>query len=125
MKTPRHSKKRKHILDGRLKITGRGAFSVDVVGESNYQESISKIVDKPRYAQKTCNAALVMENTNFFDCNAVRVDIDGRTVGYLRRAVAPVYRKLLAEKGFINIEAVCRARIRGGGELMYGVWLDI
>ena len=115
----------KEILDGRLEVTGCGQFAIDVVGESHYQPALAAIVAKPRFAQKTCDAVLIMEDENRHDSNAVRVEIDRQVVGYLPRKTAIVFRQAIAEKGFGHVESVCRAQIRGGGDAYYGVWLDI
>ena len=115
----------KEILDGRLELTGSGQFAIDVVGESHYQQALAAIVAKPRFAQKTCDAVLIMEDENPHDSNAVRVEINRQVVGYLPRKTAIVFRQAIAENGFGHVESVCRAQIRGGGDAYYGVWLDI
>ena len=113
------------MLEGRLELSGSGGFAIEVVGESHYQQALAAIVNKPRFAQKTCHAVLVLEDDNRHDANAVRVDIDGRKVGYLSRAGALAFRETLRENGFGRVESVFRAQIRGGGDALYGVWLDL
>jgi hypothetical protein len=61
----------------------------------------------------------------------VRVDIAGKTVGYLSRENARVYRDRMMDQGHPSIVTKCTATIRGGwdrggGDIGYfGVWLDI
>ena len=58
------------------------------------------------------SAALVPENDNAFDHNAVRVEIESCRVGYLPREMALVYRAALGEE-----VGRCSAKIVGGFEL--------
>jgi hypothetical protein len=58
------------------------------------------------------SAALVPENDNAFDHNAVRVEIESCRVGYLPREMALEYRAALGEE-----VGRCRAKIVGGFEL--------
>ena len=45
---------------------------------------------------------------------AVRVDVQGQTVGHLSRELARQYRKQLERAGYGSTDAYCDARIRGG-----------
>ena len=71
----------------RVDLSGSGKYSVDVVGESQYQEELEEICEG--YTEdghsKIVDAILVHENDNPYDNQAIRVDIDGMTVGYLSR----------------------------------------
>ena len=114
-------------------ILGPDLFETEVVGESNYQPALEVICGgrKARSAEFYCEAALVLENSNPHDNKAVRIDINGKTVGYLSRRLAREYRQRLVEAGHPNLSGICKAVIRGGrdkgnGELTYfGVWLDL
>jgi hypothetical protein len=67
-----------------------GSRLVNVAGESHYQDALRAIAgasDEPQVRHAT-EAALVPEPDNPHDPNAVRVEIDGRYVGYLPRAEA-------------------------------------
>lgn len=110
------------------RLQGSGAFLLPVVGESRYQDAIEAICG-PRAEEgedRPVEARLVLENDNPYDSMAVRVDIQGQTVGYLSREHARRYRKQYAAT-----EAYCDARIRGGWdrgegrEGYYGVVLDL
>src|SRR5262245_2671451 len=109
-------------------LRGPGAFLLPVVGESRYQDAIEAICG-PRSEEgedRPVEARLILENDNPYDSMAVRVDIQGQTVGYLSREHARRYRKQYAAT-----EAYCDARIRGGWdrgegrEGYYGVALDL
>jgi len=63
-----------------------------VVGESQYQLALRLIEEKHG---RICWAKLVPEPGNPFDRNAVMVEIDGHTVGYLSRAEAKRYQRRL------------------------------
>jgi hypothetical protein len=43
--------------------------------------------------------------------NAVRVEVQEQTVGYLPPDVARAYRRLLEENAYLNARGICKARI--------------
>lgn len=96
-------------------VSGR-TFSVDVVGESHYQGNLEVICGGRTEdgADKNVEATLILEDENPFDPNAVRVDIEGKTVGYLSRETARNYRRWLERKGLVHDEIRCTAVIKGG-----------
>jgi hypothetical protein len=108
---------------------GSSSLSIDVVGESNYQDVLIAIAgnhgDSP--PEGVVIASISPEPTNKYDNLAIRVDINGGTVGYLSREDARSYRKLFSN----NLNTQCNAEIIGGyvmrnGErAMYGVRLDM
>lgn len=116
-----------------LHIDHEGLFEVDVVGESNYQEALAAIAGgvTREGADHATIATLVREPNNRYDPNAVRVDIDGRTVGYLSRDDAESYCAQLAAFGNPLLVVTTDALIlggwnRGGGDTgMFGVRLDL
>ncbi len=59
-------------------------------------------------------ARLVHEDGNSHDPLAIRVDVDGHTVGYHTRAAARIYRRWLAAQGGAGRTATCSAVIVGG-----------
>lgn len=61
------------------------AYHFAVVGESNYQDAIKRVTGGPGWEGP---GFLVAEPKNKYDKNAVRVDIGGKTVGYLARELA-------------------------------------
>lgn len=116
------------------RIAGNGRFAVEVVGESNYLHSFETICG-PRSkdgVNMQTRAHLVLEHNNTHDSNAVRVSIQGQTVGYLSRPVAANFRQVINAAGHSKHSVFdCAAVIRGGWDNgsgkqgHYGVWLDI
>jgi hypothetical protein len=104
----------------------------DIVGESHYQKSI-KILAGPHdehVYNKEYRAFLIPENDNPYDKKAVRVDIEGMTVGYLSREDAPDFRESLREKKLTGKITACKAIVIGGrgpnGEIWsYGIRLSL
>ncbi len=104
-----------------------------VVGESHYQAALRNAVhgraagaDFDDHLPVT--AVLVPEPTNPHDPNAVRVDVRSdagpATVGYLAREVAVHYQPALLALD-ANHYGTCAARITGGGEKCYGIYLHL
>jgi hypothetical protein len=86
---------------------------VAAVGESNYQEALSRVCGSSRWedVRFDCIAALVREPNNPYDSNAISVQVEGQIVGYLSREDAKAYGPLVATHGVV----ACRARIAGRG----------
>lgn len=100
-----------------------GAFDFAIVGESNYQPALRESAGEGEVRHE-CEALIYMEDDNPYDAKAVRVDIDGETVGYFSRDDARAYRKQMAAVG--RIVGKCGAVIVGGGKgRSLGVWLDL
>ena len=114
-------------------LPGPGTFSVEVVGESRYLHAFELICVPRNPDGEDCivRATLVHEDDNPYDHHAVRVEIQGRPVGYLPRDTALSYRERLSQAGHAGITAECAANIRGGWDRgegdrgYYGVWLDL
>jgi HIRAN domain-containing protein len=114
-------------------LPGPGTFQIEVVGESHYQGALQAVCGPrcPEGEDRFVRATLVHEDSNAHDPKAVRVDIQGQTVGYLSRETARLYRAQLRQAGHPGITAGCAARIRGGWDRgggdqgHYGVWLDL
>lgn len=127
---PGRRKRRKSKTEIRRSL---GAFAFEIVGESHYQAALAKITGG--ISRDGCDyetiASIVLENDNPHDSQAVRVDIEGHTVGYFAREDARAYRKRLAETGHPSSIGTCKAVIRGGwdrgngDEGMFGVKLDL
>ena len=124
---------RKANLNGLPFLHGPGTFSVDIVGESHYQNALNRIC-----GGKTADghnlivqAELIHEDHNPHDSQAIRIDIHGMTVGYFSKKLAQEYRKRITESGYPGVTAVCNAMIVGGwkrdehDEGHYGVKLDL
>ena len=85
--------------------------------------------DEPVY-EKEYIALLVPDDSNKYDDKAVRVDIEGSTVGHLSREDARSFRRRLGAKRLSGQITSCRAIICGGGvrdgeKCKYGVYLNI
>lgn len=114
-------------------LGGPGTYSLNVVGESNYQAGLEWICGgrSARGADKAAEATLTLEDDNPADAQAVRVDIRGRTVGYLDRQKARAFRKHLSICGLRGETFYCEAKIvggwdNGGGDVgHFGVRLDL
>jgi len=116
------------------RVIGDGSFTIEVTGSSHYLPSFEKICGR-RTAdcinRKTA-AHLILENDNRSDNQAVRVSIEGYTVGYLPQAPA---RNLIYAVIGVGLEGSrifeCAAHIRGSWDKglhkqgNFGVWLDI
>lgn len=110
-----------------------GFFGFDIVGESHYQEALAKLAgEHGKYAsEKRCLAHLIPENDNPYDNKAVRVDIDGMTVGYLDRDTARSFRRRLGAKKLTGQTTTCQAELKGGyvmrdgNKASYGVALNL
>lgn len=69
---------------------GHGDYDQPIVGESHYQPALRRL--KSSKAKPFFRARLVREDSNPYDNQAVRVDIEGKTVGYLSREDARDWR---------------------------------
>ncbi|WP_038344326.1 hypothetical protein [Acinetobacter sp. A47] len=87
-------------------------YTFEIVGEQSYQHNLKKIAGpKARRAKLyEVTARVVSEPSNSFDAHAIRVEIQGLTVGYLKRQDA---RQLSGH----SIDKKVPAVINGG-------WLD-
>lgn len=113
-----------------LHISGPGAYDLAIVGESNYQRALVRIAGR-RWTKNNrrveCAAVLHLETDNPHDRNAVRVTINGETVGYVPRADAEDLRAALGQFGVLDGQQVEVDAVIVGGRQgnNYGVWLDL
>jgi hypothetical protein len=110
----------------RLSADGR----MSVVGESHYQPALQHITGGKDCHGDFANAVavsavLVPEPTNPYDRNAVRVDIDRMTVGYLAREDAVDYQPPLRALQSRGALGWCPAFVMGGGDRLYGVFMHL
>ncbi len=116
-----------------VSLPGPGTFAIEAVGESHYQDALERICGGRTEdgASEIVEALLILEDENPYDDKAVRVDIEGRTVGYLSRDSARQYRRRLTEGGLGGATAKCMAKIVGGWDRgendkgHFGVRLDL
>lgn len=110
-----------------------GLFDVDIVGESHYQQNIATLAGThgDRGPDKVCKAHLIPEDDNPYDNQAIRVEIEGMTIGYLSRDDAPSFRRRLSAKKLAGQVTTCQASLKGGHvmknnkQAAYGIMLDI
>jgi hypothetical protein len=115
------------------RLQGPGKFQLDIVGESNYQDSLLEICGGKTSEghRKEVEAMILLDNGNPYDSNAVAVYIDGNLVGHLSRDFAVQYRKRMEQAGALEYPAACQALIVGGwdrgdgDEGHFGVKLDL
>lgn len=114
-------------------LPGPGTYEFDIVGESKYQGALEAICGgrTEDSAEHVTEAVLYLEDSNPHDNLAVRVDIDGRTVGYLSRKDARSYRQQLKQLGHDRLVCRCDAMVVGGwrrsrtDQGYFGVKLDL
>lgn len=104
----------------------------DIVGESYYQDAIKLLagLDEENIGSKKFKAFLIPEDNNPYDNKAVRVDIDGMTVGYFGREDARSFRRRLGANKLSGQITACNAVVIGGrgprGEQWhYDIFLNI
>jgi HIRAN domain-containing protein len=115
-----------------LRLHPLGEFPVACVGESHYQDALEIACGsrKEDGENREVTAVLSLEDSNPYDSDAVRVEVHGRTVGYLNRQDARAYRELLNAIG-CSEELECRGLVRGGWDRgprdrgYYGIYLDL
>jgi len=111
-----------------MRLPGSGRFDQDIVGEQHYQDALIKIAgpytDGGR--RMRCDAKLYLQPDNPHDPNAIRVEIDNMTVGYISREEAPILRQQLRQIGVYPGQRVAVSAAIGGGRpgTRYGVYLD-
>jgi hypothetical protein len=117
-----------------LRLDGPGDFDFEIVGEASYQDALEALAGggtDDGHSRVLVTARLVHEDGNPHDDQAVRVDVNGRTVAYLTRASARIYRRWLAKQGHAARTATCSAVIVGGwdrgrrGRGHFGIKLDL
>lgn len=99
---------------------GFGYHSVQVVGESRYLKNISQILGG-REGEKITIATIVSEPENKFDKNAIRIDVDGLTVGYIAKEETDIFRPLLAHATSLGCELQASARVWFNGDSSYQI----
>lgn len=96
-----------------------------MAGESHYQDALHAIAGTCEGEVRfETTAALVPEPGNPHDPNAVRVEVDGRLVGYLPRAAAVAYGPVVRAPAERGRTAVCDAMVAGRGGML-GVFLKL
>jgi hypothetical protein len=97
--------------------------TVDAVGESHYQEALETVAGgRTSFGVHIplITAQLVREPTNPYDPDAVRVEADGRQLGYLPKEDAPRFHAAIDKLAVQGCLATCRARLTGGWDRGHG-----
>jgi hypothetical protein len=109
-------------------------FEFEIVGESFYQPALAALAspyDDTNLESAIFKAALVPDYNNRYDKLAVRVDINGLTVGHLSKDAARSFRRRLSSKKQSGDVTSCDAIITGGfvkkdsSQADFGVRLDL
>jgi hypothetical protein len=114
-----------------LRLQGGGKYEFAVMGVARYRPAFEKICGNDQRDPKIVEALLVLEDTESHDKKAVRVEVQGRTVGYLPTDIAEAYRKRLLESGYPGARSICNAKIivrmhsSIGGNADYALRLDL
>jgi hypothetical protein len=95
-------------------VTDLKSFRFNVVGESHYQDALEKIAGGYRRDSQAfiASAIMALDPDNSFDPNAVRVEIDGQTIGYLPSAEAKRIGGMMQDQSVSA--ATVEAQVRGG-----------
>jgi hypothetical protein len=95
------------------KSNGGDTFSSYAVGHSHHQDALKRIFSErtSESQEKLVEAVLLLDDGNPYDNQAVRVDIQGQTVGYLKHENARQFRKKMMEKDPSGIKTTCAAKI--------------
>jgi hypothetical protein len=106
-------------------LEGDGTYQIEVVGESRYWDNLRKLAGscENNAVEVIKTAYLVPEPRNPNDPNAVRVEIDRLTVGYLPRSVAAKLSPLLRARQIVAVQATARITAFEGAN-NYSVWVD-
>ena len=98
---------------------------LEVVGESQYRGAIEDAVGRRAEGhQDIVDAAMVREPANPYDANAIAIQIEGRTCGYLPRADAKRYRAVMEWCRAGGFAPVVRGDVHGGWRQEDGTWGD-
>ena len=92
-------------------LMGTAKFQNEIIDDEHYQSVLEAICGpcKPQGAKCYETASLKLEGEN-----AVRVEIEGKQVGYLSPETASLFRQQLIARGMPKGVGQCAALIRGG-----------
>lgn len=133
----REQKRRRRESSSReIRLHGDGSFDLEVVGESYRQDNFIRLFGQPKASGVNAfvTACMILEQSNRFDRNAVRIEVEQLHVGYLSRSDAAHFRALIRQSSYPNATRFyCQANVRGGWRSrynrrdrgMFGIWLDV
>lgn len=114
-------------------LQGNNQYNFHIIGEAAFQENLLHLAGRKQEKAKCIklNALIQAEPTNQFDAQAVRVQINGYTVGYFDRQTAMDFKTTLAARQIAPSTVFkANASIVGGwkdhkSEGDFSVYLDI
>ena len=114
-------------------LVGVAKFEIEVQVGEQHQATLEAICGprKSKGVNRLETARVILEQKNPLDKNAVRVELRGKPVGYLRHEDAILCRQQLIARGQPHADGQCQATIRGGWISSDGrkgdfeVWLDL
>lgn len=112
-----------------VRLAGDGRVSV--VGEANYQPALRAAAGGRSVAPGDfenaipVHAVVIPEPSNPYDQNAVRVEVNRNTVGYLPRDLAEEYQPVLLNLVQQGQLGWCSGRVMDGERGLYGIWLHL
>jgi hypothetical protein len=97
-------------------LIGLARFDKEVMGVRNHQAALEAICGprRPMGIRRQVTAWLIQEDKNPSDKNRVRVEIQGRQVGYLSQETAAQYLAYLGSRGTPAADGQCQALIQDG-----------
>lgn len=102
-------------------LSGNRTYQIDVIGESQYRSNIRAVVGHE--LDVFAVAHLVPEPTKHADPDAIRVDINGKPVGYLPKQTATQLAATLRRLGLAGVELQAHISAAAGSS-SYSIWLD-
>ena len=117
------------MVEGMRATLYRGSETLNVVGESHYQDNLWNVVGSEPSEVRVrhgCVAILIAEEDNPYDVNAISVWVNGLIVGHLSREDAVAYRPGLVKLSTRGPVALSGAIVGGGhgGKAILGIFLD-
>ena len=114
-------------------VQGNGQFDLQVITESRRQKYLEALCGgySIKGSKQEVIAKLHYENGNASDKYAIRIVVNGGTVGYLLPDKAHLYRRKIEKAGQDGIIVSCKARIVGGKKVWlfkktkFHVWIDL
>lgn len=125
--TPRRGRSTPPLYQGTAVRQAGGTFPLDIVGESHYQVALNSICGGKTEDghDMLVTANVVPDFDNPYDGNAYRIEVDGKTVGYLARNIAAEFKFLVGDRTITCPGVISGGWKRKGSEGSYGVKLDI
>jgi hypothetical protein len=127
------SRQRNRSTGPAVKLHGSGAYGTAVLGVSSYRSVLERAYgdDVEKWNGKKVQAVLVPADAGRRDNKTVRVELEGRTVGFLAGSPAKDCYRRIRQSRYPQARVVCKAVIMAqprsavGGYPDFGVHLDL